>query len=142
MGSVIGAVIGFAGAIFPEIFRMLQDKNDKLHELKIMQLQMENRKNEHTDRLAEINTKADIAEISAIYKTYNTGIKWVDSLNGTVRPVLAYCFFLLYASVKCMQFSIIGDSDLAALWDSEDQVIFASIISFYFGQRALIKARK
>ncbi|MFO1242038.1 MAG: hypothetical protein U1E36_02395 [Rickettsiales bacterium] len=37
---------------------------------------------------------ADIAESRALYQTYNTGIRWVDTLNGTVRPVIAYNFFL------------------------------------------------
>ncbi len=82
---------------------------------------------------------ADIAESRALYKTYNTGIKWVDVLNGTVRPVIAYSFFILYAVIKAMQFS----ADLPwLLWTVEDQAIFAGIISFYFGQRAMSKLRQ
>ncbi|MBN8531560.1 MAG: hypothetical protein J0L97_06855 [Alphaproteobacteria bacterium] len=92
----------------------------------------------HANRLEEIQTQADIAESRALYRTYNTGIRWVDALNGTVRPVIAYAFFLLYAVVKAMQFS----ADLPwLLWTEEDQAIFAGIISFYFGQRAMSKMR-
>jgi hypothetical protein len=67
------------------------------------------------------------------------GIRWVDALNGTVRPVIAYSFFILYALVKGMQFSA-GLPWL--LWTEEDQAIFAGIISFYFGQRAMSKLRQ
>jgi len=60
------------------------------------------------------------------------------ALNGTVRPVIAYSFFALYASVKAIQFS----ANLPwLLWTAEDQAIFAGIISFYFGQRAMSKLR-
>jgi hypothetical protein len=92
----------------------------------------------HANRLEEIHVEADIAESRALYRTYNTGIRWVDALNGTVRPVIAYSFFILYASVKIMHFS----ADLPwLLWSEEDQAIFAGIISFYFGQRAMSKLR-
>jgi len=41
--------------------------------------------------------------------------------------------------VKVMQFS----ADLPwLLWTAEDQAIFAGIISFYFGQRAMSKLRQ
>ncbi|MBL0320122.1 MAG: hypothetical protein IPP74_12675 [Alphaproteobacteria bacterium] len=92
----------------------------------------------HVNRLEEIQVNADIAESQALYKTYNVGIRWVDALNGTVRPVIAYSFFILYAAVKVMQFS----ADMPwLLWTAEDQAIFAGIISFYFGQRAMAKLR-
>lgn len=90
----------------------------------------------HSNHLEEIQVNADIAESRALYQTYNTGIRWVDVLNCTVCPVIAYSFFLLYATVKLMQFSA-GLPWL--LWTEEDQAIFAGIISFYFGQRAMAK---
>ena len=99
---------------------------------------MEQQKLGASQRLEEIQLNADIAESQALYRTYSTGIRWVDALNGTVRPVIAYSFFILYALVKVMQFS----ADLPwLLWTAEDQAIFAGIISFYFGQRAMSKLR-
>lgn len=53
--------------------------------------------------------------------------------------IIAYSFFLLYTVVKVMQFSA-GLPWL--LWTEEDQAIFAGIISFYFGQRAMSKLRQ
>jgi hypothetical protein len=80
-----------------------------------------------------------------LYKTYSTGIHWLDALNGTVRPLLAYAFFALYALTKLLQFSLIDDTIPASiyiLWQDEDRAIFVGIISFYFGQRAMAKVRK
>jgi hypothetical protein len=139
MITLIGALLGFISSAFPDLLKIWRDAADRKHELAILQMQMEQQRQGHTDRLEEINVQADIAESRALYKTYHTGIKWVDALNGTVRPIIAYSFFILYAVVKIMQFS----ADLPwLLWTAEDQAIFAGIISFYFGQRAMSKLRQ
>ena len=139
MITLLGSLLGFISAAFPDLLKIWRDAADRKHELAILQMQMEQQKQGHTNRLEEINVQADIAESRALYKTYNTGIRWVDALNGTVRPVIAYSFFILYAAVKMMQFS----ADLPwLLWAEEDQAIFAGIISFYFGQRAMSKLRQ
>jgi len=145
MITVISSLVGFISAAFPDFLKLFRDHQDKQHELKILQLQLQQQAQGHRERLEEIHTQADVAEATAIYKTYATGIEWVDALNGTVRPVLAYAFFLLYASVKAMQFALLPDAPLPwqvqGLWGVEDQAIFAGIISFYFGQRAMSKFR-
>jgi hypothetical protein len=139
MITLIGALLGFISSAFPDLLKIWRDAADRKHEMAILQMQMEQQRQGHTNRLEEINVQADIAESRALYKTYHTGIKWVDALNGTVRPVIAYSFFILYAVVKIMQFS----ADLPwLLWTAEDQAIFAGIISFYFGQRAMSKLRQ
>lgn len=146
MITLLGSLVGFISAAFPDLLKLWRDSADRKHELTILQLQMEQQAKGHQQRLEEIHVEADIAESKALYKTYYSGIKWVDALNGTVRPVLAYAFFLLYFTIKCMQFAMVDlDSPLPwhmdMLWSVEDQAIFAGIISFYFGQRAMSKVR-
>ena len=146
MVTLLGSLLGFISAAFPDFLKLIRDHQDRKHELTILQLQMQQQAQGHSNRLEEINVQADISESRALYKTYNTSIKWVDALNGTVRPVLAYAFFLLYASVKWAQISMLLDSStlsqvLPLIWQMEDQAIFAGIISFYFGQRAMSKLR-
>lgn len=146
MITLLGSLVGFISAAFPDLLKLFRDHQDRKHELTILRLQMEQQAQGHQQRLEEIHVEADIAESRALYKTYYSGIKWVDALNGTVRPVLAYAFFLLYFTIKCMQFAMV---DLASplpwhmemLWSVEDQATFAGIISFYFGQRAMSKVR-
>ena len=137
MITLLGTLLGFLGAAFPDFLKLLRDKADREHELKILALQMEQARQGGAQRLEEIRTGADIAESQAIYKTWASGIRWVDALNGTVRPVIAYAFFLLYAGVKCAQMT----HTPWLMWNEEDQAIFAGIISFYFGQRAMGKLR-
>lgn len=146
MVTLIGSLIGFVSSAFPDLLKLFRDHQDRRHELTILQMQMEQQRQGHSERLEEIGAHADISENLALYKTYHSGVEWVDALNGTVRPVLAYCFFLLYAIVKIMQFSMIDFTNplpwhLEMLWGQEDRAIFAGIISFYFGQRAMSKVR-
>jgi hypothetical protein len=145
MITILSALTGFISATFPDLLKLYRDHQDRQHELAILELQLQQQAQGHQQRLQEIHVNADVAEASVIYQTYQTQIPWVDALNGTVRPVLAYAFFLLYASVKSLQFSLLPEAPLPwqieHLWSLEDQAIFAGIISFYYGQRAMSKFR-
>lgn len=146
MIALLGSLLGFFGSMVPEIIKTFRDKSDKQHELAIMQLQLQSAQADRNIRLEEIRTTADTSESLALYKTYKTGVQWVDALNGTVRPVLTYSFFALYATVKYLQYIMIGTDApmfqyIEIMWNAEDQAIFAGIISFYFGQRAMTKVR-
>ena len=146
MTTLLATLLGFISSAFPDLLKIWRDSADRKHELEILQLQMQQQEKGHINRLDEINVQADISESRALYKTYSTGVRWVDSLNGTVRPILAYTFFLLYTSVKWAQISMLLNTTtlqeaLPLVWQMEDQAIFAGIISFYFGQRAMSKLR-
>jgi hypothetical protein len=148
MITVLASMAGFIGSVIPECIKYMQDKNDKKHELEILKLQMSINSKSHDYKLDEIIYNTDMAESKFLSNTYKTGIDWVDALNGTVRPVLAYSFFILYGVAKYFQYEIYNltyktimiNPDL--IWGVEDQSIFASIISFYYGQRAISKLRK
>lgn len=146
MMTLLASLLGFVSSTFPDLLKLWRDGADRKHELEILKLQLEQQKQGHVNRLEEIQIAADGIESKALYKTYSIGIKWVDALNGTVRPVLAYSFFILYSAVKYAQISILLDSvniieAFPLIWHEEDQTIFAGIISFYFGVRAFQKLR-
>ena len=146
MITLLASLTGFISSLIPEIMKFFIDRNDKKHEIQILEYQMKLKKNSSNDRLEEITMYSNVSEAQALYKTYKTGICWIDALNGSVRPVLAYSFFFIYTFVKYLQYKIIAVSVnivdiLTVLWSLEDQAIFAGIISFYFGQRAISKLR-
>lgn len=146
MMTLLATLLGFISSTFPDLLKLWKDGADRKHELEILKLQLEQQRQGHVNRLEEIQVAADSVEARALYKTYNVGIKWVDALNGTVRPVLAYSFFLLYTAVKYAQISMLLDYSpigeaLSLIWHEEDQTIFAGIVSFYYGQRAMSKTR-
>ena len=69
-------------------------------------------------------------------------------LRKSVRPMITYMFFALFAAVKVSSLMVAletqGDfnSAITVVWDDETQAIFAAIISFWFGSRALEKGKK
>jgi hypothetical protein len=140
MITLFASITGFISSLIPEVIKYFKDINDKRHELNIMDKQIEYNKNSNSNTLEQIHISKDILEYSALYNTYSTNIKWVDMLNGSVRPMLAYSFFFLYMGVKYLQYKAISSSAhvieyLDVIWNIDDQAIFAGIISFYYGQR-------
>jgi hypothetical protein len=147
MVTLLSSLIGFIGAMVPDVFALLRERQDRQFEREMLALQLKQQELGRSERLDEVRARTDAAEARALYQTWKTGVEWVDALNGTVRPVLAYAFFLLYASTKLLQWGLLDTASplpwqVQALWGEEDQAIFAGIISFYFGQRAFGKLRK
>lgn len=151
MITLLGALLGFFSSAFPDILRFFRDREDRAHEIAVLELQMKNQAQSQDSHLEEIRTTSALQEMQTLYQTYHTGVEWVDALNGTVRPVIAYAFFLLYAGMKllvfdALNFDVPGGIPTgvmsAILWTEDDAAIFAGIIAFYFGQRAMMKLRK
>lgn len=137
LSTLIAALLGLGGSAFPEVLKFLQDKRDKTHELEILKLQLQQQAKGYRHRLEEIGAWADIEEVKTLStRVQPIGVAWVDALNGTVRPVLAYGFFLLYAGMKL---AALDNALPWKIWTEFDEAIFAAVISYYFGQRALGK---
>lgn len=140
MIAILGTLIGFVSSSLPNFLKILQDKYDKQHELDLIDKQIELARMNIANNLNVVELNAEASELKSLYTTYKSGVPWVDSLNGTVRPVLSYCFFILYAIVKFMQFHALGaDAPVSVhmdvLWSDTDNCIFSSIVAFYFGSR-------
>ncbi|MEW5745279.1 MAG: hypothetical protein AB1805_07585 [Nitrospirota bacterium] len=144
MLSILGSLLGFGSSLVPQLFKFFQDKRDKEHELKVMEVQMQMQAAGHAQRLEEINVQGDIEESKALYQSAQpilSGVEWVDAvisfLTSSVRPVITYSFFALYAWVKAAQYA--KAQDVAAIWSPEDMAIFCTIVSFWFGSRTMQK---
>lgn len=150
MLTLLGSLLGFISSAFPDLLKIWQDKQDRKHELQILDRQMEQMRLGHNQRLEEIAVNADISESLALLKhdSQLSGIGWVDGLRSSVRPIITYAFFLLFTTVKLCALYVLtieqGQAFVEALpqiWDAETQALFAAVMSFWFGQRALAKAR-
>ena len=150
MITILGSLIGFAGSALPKAFDMFSDWQDRKHELAMMDRQIEASKLAHTQKLEAMNIEADISESKALYK-HDQSMKstgFMAGLRASVRPVITYLFFTLFAVIKgtalyCLIYTdgIVWEIAIQTLWDEETQGIFAAIISFWFGSRALQRSR-
>ena len=150
MLTLLGSLLGFASSALPDLFKFWQDKHDRQHELAILDRQMEQMRLGHSQRLEAIDVEADIQESLALLKhdSQSSGVRWIDGLRASVRPVITYAFFLLFAAVKtCAPILLVVDQGVAftvalpQIWDADTQALFAAVMSFWFGQRVLAKAR-
>lgn len=151
MLTLLGSLIGFLGSAIPEFIKLWREGKDREHELAILDRQMEMQKLGHTQRLEEIQIAADIAESQMLhnYANHPTGVAWVEALQASVRPIITYAFFLVFAVVKlAVLLSLLladGNSFADALqktWDEETQGLFAAVMSFWFGSRQIAKMRR
>ena len=149
MLSLLGRVLGFGTSFLPKVMDFFQDKQDKKHELAIMEVQIRQQKEVAVQQLEMVNVEADIREIEAIQKSVkNTDVKWIDGLRGSVRPVITYCFFGLFIFVEISAYVSLTASGISSLqavqlvWSDEVMGLFAAVLSFWFGGRAINRSRK
>ena len=150
MLTLLGSLLGFISSTFPDLLKFWQDKQDRKHELQILDRQMEQMRLGHNQRLDEIAINADVSQSLALYKhdSLPSGVTWVDGLRASVRPMITYGFFILFAWVKLSAVVLLMNQDglnineaLIQIWDGETQALFAGILSFWFGSRSLAKRR-
>tara|TARA_R100000655_G_scaffold11797_5_gene27303 strand:+ start:2446 stop:2895 length:450 start_codon:yes stop_codon:yes gene_type:complete len=149
MLSLLGSLLGFGTSFLPKVMDYFQDKSDKKHELAVMEVQIKQQKELAIQKLEMVNVEADIREVEALQKSMQpTGVKWVDGLRGSVRPVITYAFFLLFCFVEISAYlaltsqGISGLDALNAVWDEDTKALFAAVIAFWFGGRAISRAKK
>ena len=149
--TLLGSLIGFGGSAIPSIIDIFKQKSDNKQELAKIKLQAELRAQGmdfdlqmYEKQGADKEHERLIAHDIAITKSGG----FIGGLQRSVRPVITYAFFGLFATIQIvmlMEAIKTGqpfDQAIQLLWTNETQGIFASIIAFWFGSRALEKNRK
>lgn len=157
MFALFSTIVSFLTAGVPKVLDFFQDKGDKKHELEMAQLQLtrelelqkagfvQQAKIEEI-KLDEIQTTTASAEQQALY-THDIEIgkgasQWAVNARSLVRPIVTYILLLLlvfievagfiYATQTGVPFPVAIDK----LWDKDMEVVWASVLSFWFGSRA------
>ena len=149
MLSLVGSLLGFGTSFLPKVMDYFQDRSDKKHELQVMEVQIRQQKELASQKLEAVNVEADIREIESLHKSMQpTGVKWVDGLRGSVRPVITYAFFGLFIFVEVSAYlsltaaGVSGLDAVNAVWDEDTKALFAAVIAFWFGGRAINRGKK
>ena len=148
MLSLMGSLLGFGTSFLPKVMDFFQDKQDKKHELAVMEVQIRQQKELASQKLEAINVEADIREIEALQKSIRpSGVRWIDGLRGSVRPVITYSFFILFVFVEVAAYfsltaqGVSGLDAAGVIWDEDTKALFAAVISFWFGGRAIARLK-
>ena len=167
MLTLLSTLISFLMGGLPKLLDFFQDRSDKAHELDLANLQiqreLEMRKAgfEAQERVEQIHTEQmqiqaqsatqefKLQERQALY-AHDIAIgqgasTWVINARAVVRPALTYGMFLLLVFVDVAGFLYAWHSNvpfndcLDQLWDNDTQLIWASIVAFWFGSQAFEK---
>ena len=160
MITLLSTLISFLMGGLPKIMDFFQDKSDKAHELQLArmqterELQMLERGYAAQARVEEIRTdqvamQTAVQERQALYQhdieIGKGASQWVINARAMVRPTITYGMFVLFAFVEFFGFffayhrEVPFDQALEILWDNETQIIWSSVVAFWFGTQAFKK---
>tara|TARA_R100001082_G_scaffold86774_1_gene53332 strand:+ start:676 stop:1098 length:423 start_codon:yes stop_codon:yes gene_type:complete len=139
--------MGFGTSFLPKVMDYFQDKQDKAHELRLMDKQLENQKVLGAQKLQMTHVEADIRESEALLKhdakLQNKASPWVVNLAASVRPVVTYLLFLeIFVLTFAVQFGFIDKEQYQLIWSSEMSAVWAGIVSFWFGSRTMARKQQ
>ena len=160
MITLLSTLISFLMGGMPKILEFFQDRSDKAHELELArmqterELQMLERGYAAQARVEEIRTEqvamqTAVQERQALYahdiEIGKGASQWVTNARAMVRPSITYGMFLLFAFVEFFGFffayhrEVPFEQALEILWDNETQIIWSSVVAFWFGTQAFKK---
>ena len=147
MLSLLGSLLGFGTSFLPKVMDYFQDKQDKAHELRLMDKQLENQKVLGAQKLQMTHVEADIRESEALLKhdakLQSKASPWVVNLAASVRPVVTYLLFLeIFVLTFAVQFGFIDKEQYQLIWSSEMSAVWAGIVSFWFGSRTMARKQQ
>ena len=160
MLTLLSTLLGFVSSGLPKVLDFFQDRADKRHELELVHLQTE-RELQMAERgflaqqrveeikLEQVQTEGFYEERQSLYQhdieIGKGASQWVTNLRAMVRPTITFGLFALlvivdvagiwYAYTTGASFMQMMDY----VWDDETQMIWASIIAFWFGSQAFAK---
>ena len=160
MLTLISSLLSFLSGGLPNILNFFQDKSDKKHELQMAQLQTE-RELQMAEKgflaqakveeihLEQAQVEAQLSERQALYnhdiEISKGASRWVINIRSLVRPIITYGLFGLLVFVEIFGFfyairtGVDFQVAMNLLWDDETQIIWSSVVSFWFGTQAFKK---
>ena len=158
MWTVLSGIFGGVLRLAPELFKFLDAKNDRKHELDLQDKALEFQKLKGDQRLEEIgaqgaadwNTGAIDALKTAIEgQDKLSGIRWIDGFSKLMRPLITFQWVvLLYPGVIVTTFVLLilnGVPVIDAMgivFGPEEKALVSFIVDFWFVGRVLEGGRK
>lgn len=140
MFSLLGSLLGFGTSFLPKVMDYFQDKQDKKHELQLMDKQLEQQIQIGNQKLDMVHVEADIRETEALLKSQTALTKsssqWITDLAASVRPFITYLLFIEFMALTLLLAGgYIDNAMYSLIWSDEVVGIWAAVISFWFGSR-------
>jgi hypothetical protein len=157
MFTLLTTLVSFLAGGLPKLMDYFQDKSDKKHEIELAQMQTERELKMLKEgyiaqakveeiRTEQIAIQSAEKEREALY-AHDIAIgqgaaQWVINARAFTRSFITYGLFILFAFVEIFGFyyavktGVDFSVALDVLWDNETQIVWASVVSFWFGTQA------
>ena len=153
MISLLGSLLGFGTSFLPSLLDLFKQKQSDKQAILLLEAKSKYAEQMSKYKIQELDAEADIAEAKAIYAhaeelAKNNTSPFIGALQASVRPVITYLLFSVFAFVKVTQviMAVQGGGDVlqgvVAAWDLETQAMFSAVIAFWFGNRMMKSAKK
>lgn len=152
--TLLGGVFGGLLRLAPEVFKIFDKKNERAHELRMLEAEMEfakvrgeiaMRQTEAAMTMAEMDTMAEAFKEQS--QTAKNAGRFVSAISALVRPTVTYAFLALFVAVKVAAYLIAIEQGgnwkdvLVAMWGQDDLAVFNMILSFWFVGRVYERTR-
>lgn len=145
MITLLGSLLGFGTSFLPQVLNFFKEKQEHANRMDELKLRAELQAAGVDLELKVLDKKAEIEETKALYNYANPTTGFGAALASSVRPVITYLFFALFMAtkavimVKVMQDGGDWMEGVDLMFDEETKALFAAIMSFWFGNRAVSK---
>jgi len=139
-GAFLGGLLGLGGSLAPAVLDYFSSKNERKHIEAMAQLG-------HVFEYLGKEADATSAETVALLdhdKSLVTENKFIQLLRASIRPVITYTFFILFLIVKLtglwVAWFVMKEpfaTSMLAIWDTDTSALFAAVMGFWFGNRAI-----
>ncbi len=156
--TLVGTFLGGLFRLAPEIMKAWNAKDERRHELAMFDKQLEADRVRGEMKLEQTRVEGDITlgveELKALVEGVKiqgqlTGIKFVDVINSLMRPIITFWWVIFLQSavmiatyVAALHSGLDAGAALLANWGPAEKSIVASIVSFWFLDRAIRMAGK
>lgn len=151
MITLLSAIFGFVSSFLPNVFKMLENKQNHAYNLELQQLEIKRLEIVRATTSENNHLQEELAKISAAASSDKTvhdhDVSLADDstffgkLRASIRPIVTYTFFLMFIGIKLAFFWIAWsagaplDKIVLVVWDETTAALFGSIMGFWFGGR-------
>jgi len=143
--TLLGSLLGGVFRIVPEVMKLIDAKNERDHELKMLDREMDFAKIKGEISMRETQATLMGEELVSMTEaireqgqTARAAGKFVAAISALVRPLVTYWFVVLYSLVKIasmlMAYQANGDwkQVLITSWNADDMALLMMILTFWF----------
>lgn len=143
--TLFGGLLGGLFRIAPELIKVFDRKNERDHELKMLQAEMEFAKIRGEIAMRQAEAQMTVAELDAMAQalkeqgeTARAAGWFVAAVSALVRPAVTYWFVGLYSAVKIVSMWMATEAGgdwrevLINSWTKDDMAMLMLVLTFWF----------